>query len=82
MYYDYSERIDRIQPHRVCLLYTSWTSKLLNMYKRCALRIFFSDSEAVNKKNTASAVSFFIGDPLAIRTPDPLIKSQMLCQLS
>jgi len=27
-------------------------------------------------------VFFFIGDPLEIRTPDPLLKRQLLCQLS
>lgn len=27
-------------------------------------------------------IAGFYGDPPEIRTPDPLIKSQMLCQLS
>jgi len=27
-------------------------------------------------------VVFFFGDPLEIRTPDPLLKRQLLCQLS
>ena len=35
-----------------------------------------------HKKHGNQKVAVFFGDPSEIRTPDPLIKSQMLCQLS
>ena len=40
--------------------------------------------EEKQKEPAASVLDLagFFGDPLGIRTPDPLIKSQMLCQLS
>ena len=38
--------------------------------------------EAYKKKNTAYAVFSFYGAPSGIRTRDPLIKSQLLYQLS
>ena len=38
----------------------------------------FSDSK---KADTPKGICFF-GDPPGIRTPDPLLKRQLLCQLS
>ena len=38
-------------------------------------------SQASKKANTQMGIGFF-GDPPGIRTPDPLLKRQLLCQLS
>ena len=42
---------------------------------------FEFESPACKKANTRKGVGFF-GDPPEIRTPDPLLKRQLLCQLS
>ena len=40
--------------------------------------VFFALRELPIKKPTAYAMSFFIGDPGEIRTPDQLVRSQLL----
>ena len=48
------------------------------------MQINFTRSVGTNfiKKKDLALLSPFPGDPLGIRTPDPLLKRQLLCQLS
>ena len=48
--------------------------------ERC-IYIFRISAVSCKKANTHKDVGFF-GDPPEIRTPDPLLKRQLLCQLS
>ena len=49
---------------------------LLHLIFRISI-LFRNNKSVIPKRNNA-----FIGDPLEIRTPDPLLKRQLLCQLS
>lgn len=47
------------------------------------INFFKKKSDSKNKKQAAALRPVVIfGDPLEIRTPDPLLKRQLLCQLS
>ena len=69
---------------------SAWKANVLPLHYTClvrAKRLELIRLAALEPKSSASANSATpalqeAGDPSEIRTPDPLIKSQMLCQLS
>ena len=69
---------------------SAWKANVLPLHYTClvrAKRLELIRLAALEPKSSASANSATpalqeTGDPSEIRTPDPLIKSQMLCQLS
>ena len=69
---------------------SAWKANVLPLHYTClvrAKRFELIRLAALEPKSSASANSATpalqeAGDPSEIRTPDPLIKSQMLCQLS
>ena len=69
---------------------SAWKANVLPLHYTClvrAKRLVLIRLAALEPKSSASANSATpalqkAGDPSEIRTPDPLIKSQMLCQLS
>ena len=69
---------------------SAWKANVLPLHYTClvrAKRLELIRLAALEPKSSASANSATpalqeAGDPSEIRTPDPLIKSQMLCRLS
>ena len=50
-------------------------------HRQVAIRLFESPASQAKKPIPQWGIGFF-GDPPEIRTPDPLLKRQLLCQLS
>ena len=65
------------------LLRMLWQIYLLNLLEKVLDTVFFySAFRGIKKEEPRFKSEALAGDPSGIRTPDTLIKSQVLCQLS